>query len=149
MGSDYGVRVVAAFEAAKGLLVLGAGFGLLALLHHDLASVADELIGHLHLNPASRYPRIFLDAVDRFEDVRMWMLAAMAFVYATLRLVEAYGLWRLRRWAEWVAVGSGAIYVPFEVWELAHGVSWLKLCTFVGNLAIVAYMAWKLRAPAA
>jgi len=149
MTNDYGVRVVAAFEAAKGVLVLGAGFGLLTFLHHDLRSVADELIRHLHLNPASRSPRIFLDAVERFEDVRLWMLAAMAFLYATLRLVEAYGLWRVRRWAEWVAVGSGAIYFPFEIWELAHGVSWLKLCTFVGNLAIVAYMAWKLRpAPA-
>lgn len=144
MSRHYGVRVVAAFEAAKGALVLVAGFGLLAVVHRDMRTIAEELIRHLHLNPASRSPRIFLDAAERFSDVHLWLLAALAFAYAGLRLVEAYGLWRARRWAEWVAVGSGTIYLPFEVYELAHGVSWLKLCTFGGNVAIVVYMAYAL-----
>ncbi|RYG83545.1 DUF2127 domain-containing protein, partial [bacterium] len=34
------VRTVAVFEAAKGLLVLLAGFGLLRLLHHDVQAEA-------------------------------------------------------------------------------------------------------------
>jgi uncharacterized membrane protein (DUF2068 family) len=144
MKSHYGVRVVAAFEAAKGVLVLLAGFGLLGVVHRSARELAEELIRHLHLNPASRSPRIFLDAAERFSDIHLWMLAALAFAYAALRLVEAYGLWRVRRWAEWVAVGSGAIYLPFEVWELTRGVSWLKLCTFGANAAIVAYMAYAL-----
>jgi uncharacterized membrane protein (DUF2068 family) len=146
MQKHFGVRIVAAFEAAKGLLVLAAGFGLLSVVHKDVRSVAEELVGHLHLNPASRSPRIFLDAAERFSDVRLWLLALFAFAYAALRLVEAYGLWRMRRWAEWVAVASGGIYLPFEIYELAHGASWLKASTFAGNLAIVAYMAYALRA---
>ena len=144
MPKDHGVRVVAAFEAAKGLLVLGAGFGLLTIVHKDVRSVAEELIRHLHLNPASRSPRIFLDAAGRLSDAHLWLLAVLAFAYAGLRLVEAYGLWRARRWAEWIAVGSGAIYLPFEAYELARGISWLRACTFVGNLAIVAYIAYTL-----
>jgi uncharacterized membrane protein (DUF2068 family) len=140
----YGVRIVAGFEAGKGVLVLIAGFGLLGVVHRSLREIAEALIRHLHLNPASRSPRIFLDAAERLSDVHLWVLAVLAFAYAGLRLVEAYGLWRHRRWAEWVAVGSGAIYVPFEVWELARGVTWLRLATFGGNLAIVAYMAYTL-----
>src|SRR5206468_11757911 len=99
MHKDSGVRVVAAFEAAKGVLVLFAGCGLLTLLRKDVSSVAEELIRHLHLNPASRTPRIFLDAAERLSDTHLWLLAVLAFVYAGLRLVEAYGLWRARRWA--------------------------------------------------
>ena len=144
MHKDSGVRIVAAFEAAKGLLVLGAGFGLLTVVHKDVRSVAEELIRHLHLNPASRSPRIFLDAAERFSDARLWLLAVLAFAYAGLRLVEAYGLWRARRWAEWIAVASGAIYMPFEIYELTHGISLLRVGTFVGNIVIVAYMAYAL-----
>src|SRR5215510_1105712 len=110
-----GVRMVAALEAAKGLLVILAGFGLLAFMHTDLQQVAETLVHRLHLNPASRYPRIFIDLAGRASDIRLWMLAVFAFCYAAMRLMEAYGLWYRRRWAEWFAVASGGIYVPLEI----------------------------------
>lgn len=54
------IRVAAVFEAAKGILVLFAGSGLLMLIHKDVHSVAEQFVRHLHLNPAKHYPRIFL-----------------------------------------------------------------------------------------
>ena len=57
---NAGLRIVALFEGAKGVLVLAAGFGLLSLIHHDVQGMAEEVVRHFHLNPASRYPRIFL-----------------------------------------------------------------------------------------
>lgn len=140
-----GVRVVAAFEAAKGLLVVLVGFGLLALLHRDLQALGERLVGHLHMNPASRYPHIFLTALAALDDSRLWQLAGGALAYSALRFAEAWGLWRQRRWAQWLAVGSGAIYLPFEVIELARGVTALKLATFALNLAVLAYMGVVLR----
>ncbi|MCZ7627424.1 MAG: DUF2127 domain-containing protein [Candidatus Methylomirabilis sp.] len=59
MQSSGTLRTVALLEAAKGLLVLVAGIGVLSFVHHDAQWVAERLVGHLHLNPASRYPRIF------------------------------------------------------------------------------------------
>jgi uncharacterized membrane protein (DUF2068 family) len=135
-----GVRVIAALEAAKGLVILVAGLGLLRFVHQDLETLAEDLVRHFHLNPASRYPRIFLELADRLSDVRLWLLALMAFAYASLRLVEAYGLWRQRRWAEWLAAGSGAIYVPIEIYELFAGVTPLRVATLTLNVVIVAYM---------
>jgi uncharacterized membrane protein (DUF2068 family) len=135
-----GVRVIAALEAAKGLVILVAGLGLLRFVHQDLETLAEDLVRHFHLNPASRYPRIFLELAYRLSDVRLWLLALMAFAYASLRLVEAYGLWRQRRWAEWLAAGSGAIYVPIEIYELFAGVTPLRVATLTLNVAIVAYM---------
>lgn len=133
------------FEALKGLLVLVVGFGLLSVVNQDLEQLAEELVGHFHLNPASRYPRIFLEVAIRFSDLRLWLLASLAFAYASVRLAEAYGLWRGRRWAEWLAVASGTIYVPIEIYELFTGLSWLKVATLTANLAIVAYMSRVLR----
>ena len=136
-----GVRAIAILEAAKGLLVIVAGFALLATIHGGAQQVAEELVRHLHLNPAKETPRIFIRLVGDLFNQQLWLLAALAGAYSTARFVEAYGLWRGRRWAEWFAVASGGIYVPFEVFELFRGVSGLKLATLSINLVVIAYMA--------
>jgi len=135
-----GVRFIAMLEAAKGGLVLLAGCGLLALIHYNVQAVAETMVEHFHLNPASRYPRIFLHAADAVTDARLWWLAGGAALYAGLRFIEAYGLWHRRPWAEWLAVVSGGIYIPIEIYELTHHVSWPKLVMLIGNLIIVAYL---------
>lgn len=140
-----GVRVVALFEAAKGLLILLAGFGLLSILHQDVQKVAEDIVGHFHLNPASRYPRIFLELAGNISNGQLWLMASFAFAYAGFRLAEAYGLWQQRRWAEWLAVVSGGIYVPVEVYELFSGVTWIKVSTLTINICIVAYMGYVLK----
>ena len=136
-----GVRLVALFEAAKGALVLLAGFGLLAYIHKDLHEGAARLVRHFHLNPASRFPRIFIDLADHITDGQLWILAACALFYATLRFVEAYGLWRQLAWAEWFALLAGGVYLPLEVLDIARGVTWPRLTLFVVNSGIVAYLS--------
>lgn len=135
------IRVVAAFEAAKGLLVLLAGFGLLSLLHHDLGRLADRFVQHSHLNPAHHFPRIFLNLAARVNDRMLWMMAAGAFAYALIRLTEAWGLWRERRWAEWLGVGSGGICIPVELYELLHSPGWIKMTVLSINTLCVALLA--------
>lgn len=142
---SQGVRAVALVEAAKATLVLLAGFGLLGLIHHDVHALAEQIIEHFHLNPARRYPRIFIDAASTLTDSRLWLLAGLAFLYASCRSVEAYGLWRERAWAEWFALLSGAIYFPVELYELSRGFTWLKLIALLTNIGIVAYMGYALR----
>jgi uncharacterized membrane protein (DUF2068 family) len=144
MKQAYGLRTVAVYEAAKGALVLVAGFGLLSLLQHDVQHFAEQLVAHLHLNPAKGYPRIFIDATTKVTDTRLWLFAVFALVYAAVRWVEAYGLWLGKRWAEWFAVASGGIYVPAEVYEIMRRVSWTKIMLLTINACIVAYMIYVL-----
>ncbi|HVY07446.1 MAG TPA: DUF2127 domain-containing protein [Burkholderiales bacterium] len=137
-----GLKAVAVYEAAKGLLVLVAGFGVLAFMRDDLQYYAEQLVDHLHLNLARGYPRIFIDAAANVSDARLWTLAAFALLYAIVRWVEAYGLWRERGWAEWFAVLSGAIYVPAEVYGVLHHVTAVKVSLLVINVVVVAYMIY-------
>jgi len=138
------LRVVALFEGTKGGLVLITGLGLLAFIHRDLHNAAEEIVRHFHLNPAHHYPRIFLDAAARVNDTRLWLLALSAFLYAVVRFIEAFGLWRRKRWAAWFGVLSGGIYIPVELFEVAHGLSWAKLTVLTVNLAVVAYLGFSL-----
>ena len=137
-----GVRAVAVFEAAKGLLVLVAGFGLLSLVHRDAQHAAETIVRHLHLNPARHYPRVFIQATGGVGSSRLLLLAGGAFAYSLVRFIEAYGLWRLRPWAEWLAIVSGGLYLPVEVYELFRHPTPLKGGILVGNLAIVAYLLY-------
>lgn len=139
-----GVRVIAIIEAAKGGLVLLVGFGAFTLVHVNVQGHAEELVRHFHLNPASRYPRVFLELAGASTPARLLWLAFAAAGYAFVRLTEAYGLWRGRAWAEWLAALGGAVYLPIELWELSRGVTGLRVGTFVANLVIVGYMATRL-----
>jgi uncharacterized membrane protein (DUF2068 family) len=139
-----GLRVVAVFEGAKGALVLATGFGLLAFLHGGLHDAAEELVRDIHLNPARHYPRIFLDAAAHVTDTQLWLLALSAILYAIVRFTEAFGLWHRKRWAEWFGALSGGIYIPFELFEVAHRLSWVRLTVLGVNTAIVAYLVHEL-----
>jgi|SRR6185437_12895822 len=138
------LRTIALLEAAKGALVLLVGFGLLSLVNHDVQRATEHLIAHAHLNPASRYPHIFIDVANQLTDTCLLLIAAGGGAYSLGRFIEAYGLWHAKRWAQWFAAVSGGIYVPFELFELYERVTWLSLGTLMLNPAIVAFMLCRL-----
>ena len=138
-----GLRMMALLEGAKGVLVLAAGLGLFALAHRDLQSIAEQLVRHLHLNPARHLPRIFLHLAANLSDRRLWLLASAAIVYSAVRFVEAYGLWHDWKWMKWFAILSGAIYLPAELGAVLYRFSWERLTVFGANLFVVAFILFQ------
>ncbi|MBT0665301.1 DUF2127 domain-containing protein [Geobacter pelophilus] len=135
-----GLHLVALFEGAKGVLVLVTGFGLLAYIHKDVHEAAVQLVRHFHLNPASHYPRVFLDLMERVHSPQLWAMAGAALLYASVRIAEAIGLWLRQRWAEWFGVLTGGIYIPVEIYEVTRSVTWPKVTVLLVNGLIVAYL---------
>jgi len=136
------LRAVASVEFFKGLIVLLAGFGVLSLVHRDAWDVAESFLQWLKVDPDTRYAQVFLNLADQVTDTRLWAVALGAAAYSTLRFAEAYGLWRERAWAEWLAMISGAIYLPFEVYEFARRPDWIRFVILAVNLAVVLYMVY-------
>jgi uncharacterized membrane protein (DUF2068 family) len=134
------LRTVALFEAAKGLIVLLLGMGLLRLMHKNLEDFAEQLSRFLHASPGGRLSNLFITAADRATDKSLWALAATAAIYALVRFAEAYGLWYDREWAEWFALLSGSMYLPWEVYSILRHPLLLKWVVLAVNLAIVLYM---------
>lgn len=106
------------------MLVLAAGFGLASFLHRDTERIAELLVSHLHLNPANDHARIFVELASNLSSDRLRTLAGLAAL-------------------------SGAVYVPFELYELYLSVSWLKLAALIVNVVVVAYMAHSIRSSSA
>ena len=138
------IRAIAVFEAVKGALVLAAGFGLLSLLHKDAHRIACEFLSRLHLNPAQKYPKIFIVLADHITDSRLWFFAGLALIYSAFRFVEGYGLWKERVWGEWLAVVSGTIYLPIEIYEVCFKVSFVNVFALVANIVVVGVIAYVL-----
>jgi len=138
------LRPIAVFEAFKGAVVLIAGFGMLSFLGRDADAFAAQLVHRMHLDAANHYPKIFIQAMSDLTNTRLWLLAGFAAFYAAVRFVEAYGLWHARRWAEWFAALSGAVYIPVEIYEIASRVTWIRITALVVNVIVVAYMVWLL-----
>jgi len=136
------LRAVACFEFAKGIFVVLMGFCALALVHKDVWLLAESLLALLHINTGRHSAQVFLDFADSITDARLWAAARIAFAYAALRFSEAYGLWKERTWAEWIALVSGALLLPFEVRELLRGLTVPRCALFLGNLAVVLYMLY-------
>ena len=139
------LRAVASFEFTKGIFVLLIGVSAILLVHRDAWVVAESLLARLHINTDRHSAQLFLDFSDRLTDARLWAAAEFAFAYSLLRFVEAYGLWRQRTWAEWLAFVSGTLFLPLEIHGLMRGVTLLRSTVLVANLGIVLYMFFLLR----
>jgi len=106
----------------------------------DPSDVAGAFLNYLHISPDHHFARMLMRLADRLSDIKIWHLIVVACIYSGLRFAEAYGLWRARAWGEWIALISGAIYLPYEIRLLAHRVTIFHVSVLLINLAVVAFM---------
>ncbi len=139
------LRGIATIELAKGLVVFGAALVIIFVVHRDPWGFADSLLRLLHISPDGHFAQKFLDWADTLTDTKLWAIAAGGLAYSALRFLEAYGLWHARAWAEWIALISGSLYLPFEIYKLAHRQNLFHVLVLTVNLAIVIYMAYLLK----
>ena len=132
-----GVRLIAVWEAAKGVLVLLVAGVAVWFLHPDAVAALDKLAGQLHLDPTGHLAQAFQRAAENLDDKHLMLVALGAGVYALLHFVEAYGLWRQRRWGWMLGIASAGIYLPVEIWELLHHPTWTSAGVLTLNIAII------------
>ena len=132
------LRGVAIFELTKGLLVLLVGIGAVAALRRTIRHSLRAFVEHIF--PVQRV----MEWLGITSGNLGWV-ALGALAYAAVRIAEAWGLWYGRTWAEWLALIGGALYVPFEVYELIVNRTITPLVLLILNLGIVVFMAVKLR----
>jgi uncharacterized membrane protein (DUF2068 family) len=139
-----GLRTVALVEALKGVLALIGAYVFIRMIRHDVdfEEAAEHILFFFHINPTRHLSHQFLDAVEKLSSTSIGMILGIAIAYATLRFLEGYGLWRQRVWAEWLAIGSGCLYVPFEVWKVFKHPNELHWIVLAINILVVLYIAW-------
>ena len=118
-----------------------------AALNAEFTRILHDLQGGLGGPMASSSHGVVHDLQRLFAvSIRNLYLAGTAIAaYAVLEGAEAIGLWRGRRWAEYLTFVATVVFVPYEIYELAKSVTVLKVVTLVINLAIVVYLLFSKR----
>jgi len=139
-----GLRTVAVFEALKGALALASAYVLIILIRRDVdfKDAAEHILFSLHINPGHHWSQEFLHAANRISGTNLVMIGAIAITYAILRFAEGYGLWKQRAWAEWLAIVSGCIYLPFEIYKVIRRPNELHWAILGINILVVLYIGW-------
>jgi uncharacterized membrane protein (DUF2068 family) len=128
------------FEASKGLLVLVVGLGLLSLINRDIQTDAEDIVRFLRLNPAHRFPQIFVNTLSHLENPQLILLSISALFYSALRFVEAGGLWLELAWAEWLAIIADSLFIPMEIYEILVRVTVFRVTILLLNVTIVTFL---------
>lgn len=138
---------IAAERSFRALALLAIGIVLITHPHTDWASEVSSFVQKLGLNPQSNWVRRLTEKISRIGPGRTTLFGIIAIAYGALEAAEAYGLWRARRWGEWLTVvATSLLFIP-ELWELTKSASLLKVGALVVNAAVVAYLIWRLRSP--
>ncbi len=137
-----GLRTVASVEFLKGVIAAGAAVGLLIIRNKDIWDIADRVLEFLHINTDWHFAQVLLDFADQVTSGQITTIAMVAFMYAGLRFVEAYGLWKTKVWGEWLAIFSGLVYLPFEIQALVRGSTPFRWGALIVNVVLVAYVAY-------
>lgn len=136
-----GLRAIALFEAAKGALALLVAGALAAVGPDALKREIQHLFARIGMDPARGGPAL----LDAITPQTLYIAVAVGVIYAGMRLVEAWGLWRHRAWASWLGVIGAAAYLPFEIYALWQRPDWLTWSVLLLNVVIVLVLARDLR----
>jgi len=142
---DPWIFLIGLFKLAKGLSLLIVGFGLLKLLHRDVASVTEHWIEVLRVDPDNRFIHRALLKVFNVTPKQLRELSVGTFIYAAIFLTEGTGLLARKHWAEYMTLISTGLFIPLEIWEIHRHFTMLKLGVTVVNVLIVWYLAARVR----
>lgn len=141
------LRIIATYKLLKAvalLLVAFSAFGLVGQSH--LQSLSDWIMG-LPIHHGHGFLVRVIDKLFELGPRKFVAIGAAACVYAAVFMVEGWGLWREKRWAEYLTVVVTASLIPLEAWEILRHLTWLKVLALVVNVAIVLYLIALLRRP--
>lgn len=131
-------HAIALVELVKGFFALLAASGLELLGPAPIQRFIHWLVELFRFDAHHSALATFARGIDP-ESVHVAASAAAA--YGLLHLVEAWGLWRARRWASWLGCLSAAIYLPVEFYALFREPGWVPLIVVAINAAIVWILA--------
>jgi uncharacterized membrane protein (DUF2068 family) len=81
----------------------------------------------------------------RITPTHLYEVGAFVVAYAALEAAEMVGLWFAKRWAEYLTFVATTLLIPFEITELVHNISVLKIVTLIINIGIAVYLLFAKR----
>ena len=136
------LRLLAVERGVRGVLLVALAYGIyqfdgaknsLNRVFQEYLPLLRPVADRLGIDLQDAGPvRLVQKALDTSHGT-LELVALGVLAYGVLELVEAVGLWLMKRWGEYVAVVGTGIFIPLEIYELVESVTWLRVLAFVGQ----------------
>jgi uncharacterized membrane protein (DUF2068 family) len=142
---ERAVRCVILLIVAAGVLkVRGSRSRLQQAFEQDLPLIR-PLANQIGWNPDdSKIIRHITQAFALSSSTLVWIAIGLT-AYAVIELIEAVGLWLMRRWGEYFAVIATSMFLPLEVYELTEKLTVLRFIALCINIIAVVWLLWSKR----
>jgi uncharacterized membrane protein (DUF2068 family) len=132
-------------KTVKAIVLIIVGFKLLSLFGQDIHAWAADFVTRHGLDIGNRFIHAALERLVGITSGQIVTWSVVAFVYSAVLLVEAFGLWFQKRWAEYLTAISTALLLPVEIYEIYERFTWVRIAILLINAFIVWYLATRLR----
>jgi uncharacterized membrane protein (DUF2068 family) len=136
---------IAAERGVRGVLLLAVGAVLVSHSHADWGRAISSVARHVGLDPSQTAVLKAQTRAGRLTPEKLRIYGSIAIGYGLLEACESYGLFRRRRWGEYLTVVATSVLLIPEIVEIAQQPTTFKVVAFVLNVAIVVYLAARLR----
>jgi uncharacterized membrane protein (DUF2068 family) len=148
------LRLLAVERGIRGLLLVALAYGIyrfegsqdsLKRVFEDYLPRLVPVAEHAGVDLQSTGPVRLIQKALTTSPHTLTLVSIGVLAYGALELLEAVGLWLMKRWGEYVAVVGTAIFIPLEIYELLERVTWLRVAAFAINVFAVVYILWTKR----
>ena len=148
------LRLLAVERGIRGVLLVLLAYGIFKFqgARDSLQRVFDTYLPLLRpladragIDLQSTGPVKLIDKALHTPQGTLFWVTIGVLAYGALELLEAVGLWIMKRWGEYVAVIGTSVFIPLEIYELLETVTWVRVVAFVLNVFAVVYLLYTKR----
>jgi uncharacterized membrane protein (DUF2068 family) len=132
---------IGVLKLLKAVLFVSMGFGVIRLLHKDIADVLMHATLALRFDPENRFVNMVLERSALLSPHRLKQISIAIFLYAALDIIEGTGLVLEKVWAEYFTLILTGSFLPWELYEIIRHVTALKILLLILNLLVFIYLA--------
>jgi len=138
--------VIGIYKLVKTVALLAAGFFLGYLIKPDNHQEWVDFLDQTRDDPHNHFLRLIMEHVLALSLGKLEMFRIGVFLYAGLFSIEGVGLLFDRKWAEWLVIITTAGFIPFEIYEVAEHVTWIRYWgVLITNIVVLIYLCFRLR----
>ncbi len=112
--------LIIADKLFKAFLSLLVAFEIYKMAGIDVLGLFDRLVHWLHFDPENRFLTDVGALIDEITPANVRWAATGSLFYGLISLIEGLGLAFRAPWANWLAIGESAFFIPIEIFELTR-----------------------------
>jgi uncharacterized membrane protein (DUF2068 family) len=133
--------LIAVYKLLLAAFFIALGVGALRLVGKDVGDIFWRLAADLRFNPEGRFVIFVLDRASLLDDPMLRRIGFAAFFYAAIGIAEGIGLYFEKAWGEYLTLIITASFLPWEILEIMHRHTILRVGLLVVNVLVLLYLS--------